>query len=199
MTTYALKGGFQNLLRPISRALLAGGITPNQVTVVTALASIAMAVLVAAFHQDAWPYFALPFFFFARMALNAIDGLMAKEGKKITPLGTFLNELGDVISDCALFLAFLADPRVPQAPCLAFVFGAALTELAGVTAVQVGAKRRYDGPMGKSDRVILVGLLALLLGFGVDDPRVPSTLLGLGLLGTALTTVNRVRGALRNR
>ncbi|HUP55997.1 MAG TPA: CDP-alcohol phosphatidyltransferase family protein [Bdellovibrionota bacterium] len=199
MTTYALKSGFQNLLRPISNALLGAGVTPNQVTVATMGASIAMAVVVAVFHAQGWPYLALPLFFFVRMALNAIDGLMAKEGNLMTPLGAFLNELGDVVSDGALFLAFLFDPRVPAPLLLAFVFGAFLTELAGVTAVQVGARRRYDGPMGKSDRVILIGALAILLGFGVADSRVPAAFLGLGLLGTVLTVLNRVRGALGER
>ena len=36
-------------------------------------------------------------------------------------------------------------------------------EMAGVVAVQIGAERRYDGPMGKSDRAFTFGLLH---GFG---------------------------------
>ena len=38
--------------------------------------------------------------------------------------------------------------------------GAAL--LAGIVVVPLGACRRYDGPLGKSDRAFAYGLLALL-------------------------------------
>jgi CDP-diacylglycerol--glycerol-3-phosphate 3-phosphatidyltransferase len=43
--------------------------------------------------------------------------------------------------------------------------------MTGVVTVQIGASRRYDGPMGKSDRAVTFGLLALLLGLGVDAGR----------------------------
>jgi CDP-diacylglycerol--glycerol-3-phosphate 3-phosphatidyltransferase len=66
-----------------------------------------------------------------------------------------------------------------------------------VIAVQIGASRRYDGPMGKSDRAFWFGLMALLLGLGLHVERaVPLVLMGMLLL-LLLTIVNRTRGALR--
>jgi CDP-diacylglycerol--glycerol-3-phosphate 3-phosphatidyltransferase len=198
ISSYQLKGGFQRLVRPMAALLVGAGITPNQVTIATMLASLAFAAELAVFAGHPAAYFALPVFFLLRMALNAIDGLMAKEWNQTSPLGLFLNELGDVVSDTALYLAFLADKRV-NAPLMAvFVGVAVLTELAGVTAVQIGSKRRYDGPMGKSDRVILIGILAILLGLGYDSRGVVATVLGLGVVLGALTVSNRVRGALRD-
>jgi CDP-diacylglycerol--glycerol-3-phosphate 3-phosphatidyltransferase len=35
------------------------------------------------------------------MALNAIDGMLAREHDMQSPLGAMLNELGDVLSDVA--------------------------------------------------------------------------------------------------
>jgi CDP-diacylglycerol--glycerol-3-phosphate 3-phosphatidyltransferase len=45
---------------------------------------------------------------------------------------------------------------------------AIISEMTGVIAVQIGASRRYDGPMGKSDRAFFFGLIALLLGLGIS-------------------------------
>ena len=48
---------------------------------------------------------------------------------------------------------------------IAFSIGAVLTEFCGVLARALGATRRYDGPIGKSDRAFVVGALALATYF----------------------------------
>ncbi|MEO8376864.1 MAG: CDP-alcohol phosphatidyltransferase family protein, partial [Candidatus Sumerlaeota bacterium] len=74
---------------------------------------------------------------------------------------------------------------------------AVISEMAGVVSVQIGGTRRYDGPMGKSDRAFVFGLLALLLGLGVQcGPWVNIYLAVVGAL-VAVTIFNRARGALR--
>jgi CDP-diacylglycerol--glycerol-3-phosphate 3-phosphatidyltransferase len=62
--------------------------------------------------------------------------------------------------------------------------------------VQVGASRRYDGPMGKSDRAFVFGLLGLLLGIGIDLGIWADVALGVIALLAALTVINRVRNGL---
>ena len=71
--------------------------------------------------------------------------------------------------------------------------------MAGVVAVQVGASRRYDGPMGKSDRAFFFGLLALLLGLGLQPGWWADAALLLVLILSALTVWNRSREALREK
>lgn len=44
---------------------------------------------------------------------------------------------------------------------------AVITEMTGVVGVQIGASRRYDGPMGKSDRAFVFGTLAFFYGLGL--------------------------------
>ena len=62
--------------------------------------------------------------------------------------------------------------------------------------MQIGASRRYDGPLGKSDRAFLFGLMGLLLGFRVHIERaIPLVLIAMILL-LALTIFNRARRAL---
>lgn len=74
-----------------------------------------------------------------------------------------LNELGDVISDVALYLPFVL--IFPHAFwwILLILFLSVLTEFIGVIAQAIGASRRYDGPVGKSDRAFVFGALGLFV------------------------------------
>jgi CDP-diacylglycerol--glycerol-3-phosphate 3-phosphatidyltransferase len=196
---YQLKPAFQRLLRPLAGGLVRAGVTPNQVTVAGLVLSAAVGVAIGLLPQARWPLLLLPAALFARMALNALDGMMAREHGLATPLGALLNELSDVASDALLYLPLARVAPFPPAAVVTMVVLAALAELAGVAAVQVGASRRYDGPMGKSDRAFVLGALGLLLGLGVEGaPWVPWVLWAVVALA-ALTVANRVRAALRER
>ena len=63
-------------------------------------------------------------------------------------LGAILNELGDVASDIFLYLPLAIVPGIPAWLMVAIVIASILTEFAGVVALQAGAERRYDWPMG---------------------------------------------------
>ncbi len=191
---YQIKPRFQALLRPLVRALAAGGITANQVTLAAAAMSVAAGIVLAFYGGTARVWLLLPVVLFVRMALNAIDGMLAREHGQKSALGAFLNELCDVVSDAALYLPF-ALLGAPAVTVLA-VLASALTEMAGVVALQVGAERRYDGPMGKSDRAFAFGLLAFLIGIGLPvAPYLAYAIVAVGLLA-AWTAVNRVRAGL---
>lgn len=168
MTIYDLKPAFQNLLRPLCNRLARLGVTANQVTTIAMLISVLVGSLFALFADSRAAALLIPIWLFLRMALNAIDGMLAREHGMQSPLGGILNELSDVVSDSALYLPFALVPGISTALVVGVVLLAISTEMAGVVAVQVGASRRYDGPMGKSDRAFVFGLAALLLGLGVD-------------------------------
>ena len=196
---YQLKPAFQRLLRPLAGGLVRAGVTPNQVTVAALLLSAAVGAVVALRAGERWPLLLLPAALFARMALNALDGMMAREHGLTSPLGALLNELSDVASDALLYLPLALVPAFPAAAVVVVVVLAALGELAGVAALAVGASRRYDGPMGKSDRAFVFGALGLLLGLGVrGEPWVAWVSWAVAALA-ALTVANRVRAALRER
>ncbi len=194
---YQLKPAFQNLLRPTTRALAHAGVTANQVTLAALLLSAANGALIVWRPEERWPLLALPAVLFARMALNAIDGMLAREHGMKTALGALLNELGDVLADAALYLPLALVPGFDPVLVVAVVLLAVISEMTGVIGVQIGASRRYDGPSGKSDRAFLFGLLALLLGLGVEPGRWVRVLLGLMAALLALTIWNRARRALR--
>ena len=197
---YQLKPAFQNLLRPLVRTLAAIGVTANMVTVAAMLLSVAVGMLLWKYAGERWVLWLLPTALLVRMALNAVDGMLAREHNMQTRLGAFLNELGDVVSDSALYLGFgfvvLSLPFAMWLIVLLVVL-AIISEMTGVLAQALGGTRRYDGPMGKSDRAFWISLIAVLLAGEVEAGLWVSIALGLIALMTALTIVNRVGRAIR--
>ena len=190
---YQLKPAFQSLLRPLVRGLAGAGVTPNQVTLAALMLSVGVGAAIALLPAYHAVLLLVPLVMFVRMALNAVDGMLAREHGMQTVLGGFLNELTDVLADCALYLPFALVLPAYGWLVLAVVLLAVIGEYAGVIAQALGGSRRYDGPMGKSDRAFVFGLLALLIGLGADAGRGYGILLLLTALLAALTVVNRVR------
>jgi CDP-diacylglycerol--glycerol-3-phosphate 3-phosphatidyltransferase len=193
MTLYALKPAFQDLLRPLVRRLAEAGVSANQVTVGAALGSVGIGVLAA---QDRVLLVLVPLWLAVRMALNAVDGMLAREHAQKSSLGAYLNELGDVVSDGALLLPFAMVPAIGPSATMAAIVMAILTEFAGVLGQAVGATRRYDGPMGKSDRALAFGALAAWIGLGLPQPPLLAALVWVLVGMMAVTVVNRVRAGL---
>jgi CDP-diacylglycerol--glycerol-3-phosphate 3-phosphatidyltransferase len=193
---YDIKPAFQNLLRPLTRSLASAGVTANQITVLAAALSIAVGACIAWQPLARWPLLLVPAFLFVRMALNAIDGMLAREHGQKSRLGAILNEIGDVVADTALYLPFARVPGFDPLLIVLIVILAIISEMTGVVAIQIGATRRYDGPMGKSDRAFLFGLFALLLGLGVSPGRWQAIALSAVLTLLVVTILNRARRAL---
>ncbi len=193
---YDLKPKFQGLLRPLVGALARSGVTANQVTVLATLLSVLTGVLLYCWPTARWSLLLVPVVLFVRMALNAIDGMLAREFRQKSRLGAVLNELSDVVSDAALYLPFAVIPGLDARLVVAAVVLAVIAEMAGVVAAQVGGDRRYDGPMGKSDRAFAFGLVALLLGLGVTPGPWSTLILALIALLGIVTIINRSRHAL---
>jgi CDP-diacylglycerol--glycerol-3-phosphate 3-phosphatidyltransferase len=194
-SVYDVKPRFQAMLRPLVGRLAAAGISANAVTIGAAVLSIATGLVTALLKSDT-VLLSLPVVLFVRMALNAIDGMLAREHGQKTKLGALLNELGDVISDMALYLGLI--PHVHQAALVvAIVLIAAVGECAGILGQTIGATRRYDGPMGKSDRAVAFGFLAVVVWLLPPMPRVVQILLMLILVAGCATVWNRCRRALK--
>ncbi|WP_338416652.1 CDP-alcohol phosphatidyltransferase family protein [uncultured Sphaerotilus sp.] len=195
-SVYDLKPQFQQALRPLLASLVRRGVTPNQITVLAMALSLAYGVALALHPANRWLWGLFPVVMLLRMALNAVDGMLATATGQKTALGALLNEMGDQLSDVALYLPFALVAQV-RAPMLVIVVAAALlAEFAGVLAVLIGAARRFDGPMGKSDRAVVFGLMALLVAGGARADWFDGLLM-LTLALLVWTTVNRLRQALR--
>jgi CDP-diacylglycerol---glycerol-3-phosphate 3-phosphatidyltransferase len=193
---YDIKPAFQNLLRPFANKLAAKGVSANQVTLAALVLSLLTGLLLVLYNRQTDVFMLVPLVMFIRMALNAIDGMLAREHAMKSPLGAILNELCDVISDAALYLPFALLPNIAGWIIVLFVVAAVITEMTGVVAIQIGATRRYDGPMGKSDRAFVFGAIALALGLGVPPASWMNELFGVILVLTLATSYNRASKAL---
>jgi len=197
ITIYSIKPQFQKALQPFVRILARAKVTPNQVTIFTLLLSAAFGLYLCSGAASIRDFWMLPVVLLVRMGLNAIDGMLARSYRMQTALGSYLNELGDIVSDFFLYLPFAV--KIPGAQPLvgAILFLSVLTEAAGILAVSVGAERRYDGPMGKSDRAFCFGILGLLLAFGWIEIILFFAAAGCVALLLLATVFLRIRNGLR--
>lgn len=192
-TIYDLKPKFQALLRPLAAGLARAGVTANAVTFAALIVSLAQGAWLALAPDVALPLLLLPVTLFVRMALNAIDGLIAKEHAQASAKGAVLNEVSDVVADAALYLPFALIPGVNGTLVVLVVVSGIVAEMAGALGPLVTTPRRYDGPFGKSDRAFGFGLLAVLLGFGLSPGLWTSIYLAVMLALSAYTVWNRAR------
>ena len=186
VSVYALKPGFQSLLRPLVGRCAAWSVTPNQITWLACLLSVGLGADLA---NGSGRWLLLPLFLLVRMALNAMDGMLARDYGLATPGGAVLNELTDVVADAALTLPFVAVTG-PLGAGLA-IFFALLAEMAGVVG---GGVRRYHGPFGKSDRAVALGAAGTWLALGWPVAHwAPVGLTSAWVLLCAVTIWNRGR------
>ena len=150
--------------------------------------------------QDHHLFALLPAALVVRMALNAMDGMLAREFEQQTRLGTFLNELGDVVSDTFLYLPFAHLRGFSPFWVWNVLVLAVISEMAGTVAVINGTSRRYDGPMGKSDRALIFGAFGLWAGLAGGLPSAVGYLFPrIMVILLILTILNRVRKGLQEQ
>ncbi len=204
---YQLKPAFQNLLRPLVNTLFKLGVTANQVTVFAMLISLGLSGFLYVYFLDIAPNFILllfPLWMLIRMAFNAIDGMLAREFQQQSALGAYLNEICDVVSDSALYAVLFAFVGI-SVPLLALViFLAIVSEYAGVMAPLIGQERRYDGPMGKSDRALWFSLIMIVLSFSAYFSiqyshlnSICNTILSIITILLCFTIFNRIKNSLQ--
>lgn len=195
MSLYQLKSGFQHQLRPISNHLVAIGISANQVTISAVALSVGTAVIIARIDCDHQRriWLILPLSLFLRMAMNAIDGMMAREHKQATKQGAILNEAGDIVSDWALLASFRAHLTPDQQWQLSSVQKLSLiTELIAIAAEKTAGARANHGPLGKSDRAFEIGIIGTLVALNAPLKPITSLLLAINQLLLIKTSLNRL-------
>ncbi len=196
-TIYDLKPKFQAMLRPLCTALAKAGVTANQVTLAAFALSVIYGAAIFLTKGAAYLLIGLPVILFLRMALNAIDGMLAREFDQKSTLGAILNELTDVLSDAVLYLPFAMIAGIHAPLVVVVVMFGVIAEMTGVIGLQIGASRRYDGPFGKSDRAFFFGALALAIGVGASPALWSTILLALAAMLGAATIYNRAKRALK--
>jgi len=197
ISIYKIKPKFQEFLKPVLKQLHRLGVTANQIT----LASIFLSLLIgiAFWNANSWKvlFLVLPIGLFFRMGLNALDGMMARTYNQQSKKGEILNELGDVVSDVFIFFPLLKYEAHIIYIIVVFICLGIVNEFAGVMAKIVSGDRRYDGPMGKSDRAFVIAVYGLLQFFGVGISNYSIYIFGTVIILLILSTFTRLNKALK--
>ena len=168
ISVYKLKPKFQELLLPILLFFRNRNITANQITISSIILSAIIGILFWNADVSHWFFLALPIGLLIRMALNALDGMMAKKFNQTSKLGEILNEVGDIISDVMVFFPLLKFLPESLYLIILFIILSIINEFCGLLGKVVGKERRYDGPMGKSDRALILGLYGFIGFFSIN-------------------------------
>ena len=198
ISMYKIKPKFQQLLRPLLDWLYKRGVTANQLTVAAIVLSLGLGV--SLWFADDWRlgYLIVPIGLLLRMALNSLDGMMARIHNMQSKLGEVLNEIGDVVSDMFIYIPLVAIPKVsPELVCL-FVGFSIINEFSGIFGKVLGKQRMYDGPMGKSDRAFVIGLGCLIYYFNPFSSIIINYALAVCCLLMVVSSFIRLKKALKD-
>lgn len=196
ISIYKLKPAFQKLLKPILVQLHHWQITANQITLSSIVLSLLIGIAFWMSTTHKFLFLALPIGLLLRMGLNALDGMMARTYSQQSLKGEVLNELGDIVSDLFIYFPLLLFEPDSLYLIVLFICLSIINEFAGLLAKIVSGERRYDGPMGKSDRAFIMSLYGILAFFQVNiSPYATGLFLILNLL-LMISTFIRVNKSL---
>ncbi|MDA9228223.1 CDP-alcohol phosphatidyltransferase family protein [Flavobacteriales bacterium] len=165
ISIYKLKPKFQKLLMPLLKLLHNLGVTPNFLTVFTILFSFIIGYLLFLGIDNEIYFLFVSIGLLIRMMLNALDGMMATTYNLKSKEGEVLNEIGDILSDIAIYFPFIYFNSLSIELIIIFISLSVINEFCGLLAKSISGIRRYDGPMGKSDRAFFVGIICIILYF----------------------------------
>ena len=111
VSVYELKPRFQGLLRPLVKRLARARVTPNHVTISALLGSLAVGALLGRDWESRFVFALLPAWLFVRMALNAIDGMLAREHGLTSVLGAHLELIKSRSARCVVHRRLPIDSR----------------------------------------------------------------------------------------
>jgi phosphatidylglycerophosphate synthase len=181
--------------RRLTQALLRTSVTPNQISV----ASIVFAGLGAAtlVYAPAHPllYLVAIAGIQLRLLCNLLDGMVAVEGGRGSPVGALYNEIPDRIADTMLLVALgyaAGAAWIGWASALA----AALTAYIRVFGGALGQAQNFRGPMAKQHRMALLTgacVLALVEAFVWPERYVLLIAAWVILIGSLATCVTRLK------
>jgi len=165
ISIYKIKPKFQQLLMPLLKLLRRLGISPNKITVFSIFLSFILSYFFWNASDNSLYFLIVAFGLLLRMMLNALDGMMARIYNLQSKLGEILNEVGDIISDAAIYLPLILFEFLEIEIAIIFILLSIINEFCGLLAKIISGERRYDGPMGKSDRAFLIGVICIAYYF----------------------------------
>ena len=169
----------------------AAGVHPDAVTVAAVPVQLAMAIALVAGIRHPWAWLTVVPLAVVLMAVNALDGSLARATRTHSVRGAVLNELVDRGGDLIILGAgFLV---VPTAIAFAAFASVAVSELAALVGWASTGERTFAGPMGKPDRDAAVAVGASTAVFWA--PSLAASFLVIAV-GASVGATVRIRQAL---
>jgi phosphatidylglycerophosphate synthase len=196
------------MFRRMSTYLASHGVSPNAISVASVVFGTSAGAALAATNIDSldqWRrllWIAAAAFIQLRLLMNMLDGMVAMELGRTSPLGELYNEIPDRISDAATLVGFGYAQSSNSA--LGYVAACLAIFVAYIRAMGrlVGAPQQYCGPMAKPHRMLVVTLAALYCGLAPDAWHielganqfwtVPTIALAVIIIGAVITAVRRL-------
>ncbi len=192
-----VKDGFVRLTGPLARGLIAGGVHPNTITTVGTLVVIGSGVAFGTGFVRLGGLLLLVSGLF-----DILDGQVARLGGKLTAFGAFYDSTLDRVGEGAVFSGlifyFLTGPLPSTLKARAIAAGlvaliaSLLVSYTRARAEALGVENRV-GIAGRAERILLLGLPALVLGAGPGRPGVVLFwIVAVLAFASAITVIQRV-------
>lgn len=166
MGIYDIKPWFRQQLQPLIKLLW--NVHPDVLTWSAVVLSCIAGVLLYLSYYTPWLAFIVIPLLFLRLALNALDGLLAQQTGKARAAGEVLNEMTDRIADVAIFAGLTLCPLTDKFIGFVSIIAILMVSYTGILGKAVGAERVYTGILGKADRMIYLMIVCLIYGFFPD-------------------------------
>jgi CDP-diacylglycerol---glycerol-3-phosphate 3-phosphatidyltransferase len=180
---YSFKSLYAGRLAPLRRGLVAANVPPAAITTAGIVLGGAAGAVLALFRPGPAVGAAVAALLAARLACANLDGGVARDGDRATPFGSVLNEVGDRAAELAALAGCIAFAPLPLV--LAAALAAMLPSWVALAGAAAGLGRMQGGPVGKTERCLLLALIAAI--------GLPVVFLAVLAAGSALTAL--VRGA----
>ncbi|MDE2137821.1 MAG: CDP-alcohol phosphatidyltransferase family protein [Gammaproteobacteria bacterium] len=193
-----LKSRSSGWARALAVALARTAITPNEISVASVVFACGGAAALIGSGAP-WALLTCAACMQLRLVCNLLDGMVAVEGGKGSPVGGLYNEIPDRIADAALLVAAGYAVRVPWLGWCAALLAVATAYLRALGGA-LGLPQDFRGPMAKQQRMAVL-TLACVLG-AAEAPMWHSDYalrVGLGVIaaGALLTCLTRTRALAR--
>jgi CDP-diacylglycerol--glycerol-3-phosphate 3-phosphatidyltransferase len=166
------------------------GLTPNALTVIGAVLTACVGILIA----QGW-FIAAGLGLWLFSATDTLDGALARATNRVSVFGAFLDSVCDRCAEAAIFLGLVwwyqtsSNPRGVVLAYLALV-GSLMVSYSRARAEGVGVQIAEVGLFQRPERIIALGIGLLAAAF---LPLVLEIILALLAILTAVTVVQRVR------
>lgn len=187
---YSFKSWYADLLAPARRVLVAADVRPAAITMAGIVLGGGAGAALAWLRPGPAAGAVVAVLLAARLACANLDGGVARDGDRTTPFGSVLNEVGDRAAELLVLAGCLA--FAPAALVLAAALAATLPSWVALAGAAAGLPRIQGGPVGKTERCLLLALLACC-GF----PVVFLIVLAAGSALTAAVRLARLRAGAR--